>query len=245
MITKCIRSVSVAALLSTACSTENSRIQRPPQAAPSQTPVGSAASSTPETSPSTPLSWSDSIRAAEQSGIRDADGKVVRNGSELRIQLLNGKTATFQDDTTEGGSFAAYRYAGYLRTIHSHVVHRVPYEGSGLYIMVDDSTGDSTTLAGMPVPSPDGTRFVLTSASGEADYDQSLIEVWRFNGRSPENEFSYDAGNESWDPFDAVWRDSVTIDFTKGSRLQSENYAKTPARLIRKGTEWEISGAPR
>jgi hypothetical protein len=196
------------------------------------------------TSATAPLSWSDSIRAAEVEGIRAADGKVVRNGSELRIQLLSGRTAVFQDDTTLGETYTVYRYAGYLKTIHSHVVHRLPYEGSGLYIVLDDSTGHSTTVAGMPVPSPDGTRFALTSASGEADYDQSLIEVWRFNGRSPENEFSYDAGSGSWDPASAVWRDSVTIDFTKRSRLQSDNYAKTPARLIRKGTEWTISPAP-
>ena len=184
------------------------------------------------------MSWSDSLRAFETEGIRAADGKVTRNGTELRIQLLNGQSAVFQDDTAEGGNFAVYRYAGYQKSIHSHVVHRVPYEGEGLYMVVDDSTGDSTTVAGMPVPSPDGSRFALTSASGEADYDQSLIEVWRFNGRSPANEFSYDASNDSWDPFAAVWRDSATIDFVKRSRLQSDGYARTPARLIRKGTEW-------
>jgi hypothetical protein len=245
MINKGTGCISAALLLSIGCSSENSRIQQPARVAAPQPSLAGAASSTPVTSTAAPLSWADSIKAAEEAGIRGAAGKVERSGIELRIQLLNGKVSIFQDDTTPGGNFAAYRYAGYLKTIHSYVVHRVPYEGSGLYIVVDDSTGDSTTVAGMPVPSPDGTRFALTSASGEADYDQSLIEVWRFNGRSPENEFSYDAGNESWDPFDAVWRDSATIDFMKGSRLESENYAKTPARLIRKGTEWTISGTPR
>lgn len=238
---KRIRSISTAVLFLTACSSANSRVPQSRQTTVSQNPIVNAAASTPMTTTTAPLSWSDSIRAAEVAGIRAADGKVVRDGSELRIHLLNGKTAIFEDDTTLGEAFKVYRYAGYLKTIHRHVVHRLPYEGSGLYIVLDDSTGDSTTVAGMPVPSPDGTRFALTSASGEADYDQSLIEVWRFNGRSLENEFSYDSCNDSWDPFDAVWRDSVTIDFTKRSRLQSENYAKTPGRLIRKGTEWTIA----
>jgi hypothetical protein len=240
-IVKSIRRISVAVLFCAACSSASSRIYQPHQTTEAQTPIVSAASSTPMTSASAPLSWSDTIRAAEVAGIRAADGKVVRKDGELRIQLLNGQSAIFQDDTALGETYTVYRYAGYLKSIHSHVVHRLPYEGSGLYIVLDDSTGDSTTVAGMPVPSPDGTRFALTSASGEADYDQSLIEVWRFNRRSPENEFSYDAGNDSWDPIDAVWKDSVTIDFTKRSRLESEHYAKTPARLIRKGTEWTIS----
>lgn len=169
-------------------------------------------------------------------------GKVCRVGPELRIQLLGGGTAVYKDDTTPGMKFAAPRYAGYLKEIHSHVVHRIPYEGDGGYWVVDDSTGDSTFVFGMPVASPDGTRFVTTSMRGEADYDPGLIEVWRMVGRKPEKEFSFDTEQEPWEPSDPVWRNSVTIDFLKLTHSSpGDPYIKTPALLTRTGSTWVLS----
>lgn len=171
------------------------------------------------------------------------DGKASRAGSVLQIKLLNGKTASLFDDTTAGLEFSLPRYAGYLKSIHSHVVHIVQYEGSGAYIVLDDSTGDSTIVFGEPIASPDGARFVLTSMAGYgAGYDGSMIEVWRMVGRKPEMEFSYDTENSPWEASDAVWRDSVTIDFDKNTFVSFDKPArKAPGRLTRTGTTWVIS----
>lgn len=171
------------------------------------------------------------------------DGKASRAGSELRIELLNGKTATFLDDTTAGLKFSLPRYAGYLKSIHSHLIHIVQYEGSGAYIVVDDSTGDSTIVFGKPVASPDGTRFVLTSMAGAgAGYDGSMIEVWRMVGRKPEQEFSYNTERSPWEAADPVWRDSVTIDFDKHTFVAFDKPdKKAPGRLTRTGTTWVFS----
>ncbi|HMI48787.1 MAG TPA: hypothetical protein VK481_08965 [Gemmatimonadaceae bacterium] len=225
----------VVLLLSIGCAVEK---PRPPLPAPS-----SPASSTVVSDSNPPLSWSDSIQAAEAASIRAADGKVSRTGPELRVHLLDGRTAVFEDDTTEGGQFALFRYEGYLKALHSHVIHRVPYEGNGAYWILDDSSGDSTLVFGMPVPSPDGTRFALTSQAGNADYDPRLLEVWRMVDRKPEKEFSYEGDDVPWDPSDAVWRDSVTIDFVKN--LNMEPYTRTPGRLTRVGTEWVLSDSTR
>jgi len=145
------------------------------------------------------------------------------------------------------------RYASYLKGIHSHVVHMVPYEGSGWYVILDDSTGDSTTVADMPIPSPDGTRFALTSMPDEGK--DGAIEVWRMESlncskllpkcvveRKPEKEFSYDLENAHWLPSDAVWRDSVTIDFIKNSGDDPDKpFIKTPGRLTRTETTWVLA----
>src|ERR1035437_8943986 len=192
----------VSAVLLIGCAAESSR-----PSPPSPPPPTVTASSTTLADSSPASSWSDSLEAIEAAGIRAADGKVSRVGPELRIQLRNGTTSVFTRDTTPG-QYQAPRYSGYLKELHSYIVHVVPYEGSGNYHIVDDSTGDSTIVWGMLVPSPDGSRFVLTSQSGEADYDKSVIEVWRMVGRKPENEFSYDSGEDSWDPSNALWRDS-------------------------------------
>jgi len=78
--------------------------------------------------------------------------------------------------------------------------------------------------------------------AGEANYDAGLIEVWRMEGRKPEQEFSYDTGSESWEASDAVWRDSVTIDFLKNSHsVAGDPYVQKPGRLTRTGTTWALS----
>jgi hypothetical protein len=189
----------------------------------------------PDSSTRPRMSWSDSLHAFEVAAIASSGGKVDRaNYWELRIKLLSGRTLVLKTDSTMRMS---YRYAGYLREIHSHVVHRVPYEDSGNYLVVDDSTGDSTTVWAMPVPSPDGTRFVLTSIDEDEESDVGNISVWRMVERKPQKEFSINDGG--WRSSDAVWRDSVTIDFMRNTNPDPNNpfrYIKAPARLTRTGT---------
>lgn len=191
-----------------------------------------------------PMSWADSIDALEREGIRAANGRVTRVGDELRIRLRDGRMLVLKDDTAAGPTYTLPRYAGHLQAIRSHVVHVLPYEGSGNYRIIDDSTGDSTIVWGMPVLSPDGARFALTSMASEDGSDIGLIEVWKFAGRKPENEFSYDTSNEVWDPSDAVWRDARTIEFVKNSRSDPrEPYVRTIGHLVRTGTKWVIAAS--
>jgi hypothetical protein len=213
-----------------------------PTAGASRTAEAAVASSTPaEIAP--PNDWRAYYDSTERVALRTAGGRVSRAGSELRIQLLDGRTDVFKDDTTPGLKFNVPRYAGYLKTIRSHSIHIIQYEGSGAYLVVDDSTGDSTIVFGAPVASPDGKRFVLTSMAGAgAGYDASMIEVWRMVGRKPEKEFHYDTRDGPWEASDAVWRDSVTIDFLKNRFVSfTEPYAQTPGRLKRMGTTWVLA----
>lgn len=189
------------------------------------------------------IDWRAAEDTMERTALRTAEGKASRVGPELRIQLLDGRTAVFKDDTTPGLKFAVPRYAGYLKTICSHVLHILQYEGSGAYLVVDDSTGDSTIVFGMPVVSLDAKRFAWTSQAGEANYNSSVIEVWRMVGRKPKKEFSYES--ETWEPSDAVWRDSVTIDFLENTHSSpADPYIQTPAHLTRTGTTWVLSDSP-
>jgi hypothetical protein len=178
------------------------------------------------------MEWSDSLDAFEVASIAASGGKVSRSHGELLIRLLNGRTLTLKTDSTMG---YALRYAGYLKGIRTHVVHRVPYEDAGNYVLVDDSTGDSTIVWAMPLPSPDGARFVLTSLDTDAESAVGSIAVWRMVGRVPEKEFSIE---EEWESSNAVWRDSRTIDFVRNKWDPDHPfiYIKSPARLTRTGT---------
>lgn len=236
--------IASAFLLSVGCTAENSR---PPLPAQSPAPVATAVDSSVAAQTSGSGSVSDTtppidarvfLDTAERTALRTSAGKASRLGGELHIQLLNRATVTFRDDTT--AHFLLPRYAGYFKTIHSHVVHGVPMEGSGYYLIVDDSTGDSTVVYGLPVPSPEGKRFVVMSmVDAGAGYDPGLIEVWRMVGRKPEKEFSFSTEDRPWQPSDPVWRDSVTVDFMKNVFIDfSKPYNQTPGRLIRSGTNW-------
>jgi hypothetical protein len=175
------------------------------------------------------MEWSDSLDAFEIASIAGSGGKVSRDHGELLIRLLNGRTLTMKTDSTMR---YVVRYAGYLKGIHSHVVHRVPYEDAGDYVLLDDSTGDSTIVWAMPLPSPDGTRFVMTTLDTDADSTAGSIAVWRMVGRVPEKEFSV---GEPWESSNAVWRDSRTIDFVKDVWDPDHpfKYVKSLARLSR------------
>jgi hypothetical protein len=153
--------------------------------------------------------------------------------------MRDGRTAVLKDDTTAGLRFGLPRYAAYLKAIHSHVVHQYQYEGEGIYFVVDDSTGDSTVVYGMPVVSPDAERFATTSMEGMEGGNPGQIDVWRMVGGKPQLEFSYDTEKEPWEASDAVWRDSVTIDFFKNTHSDpGAPYVQTPGRLKRTGTTW-------
>ena len=248
------RRISASLVLSIGCTAERSPPEPPvPPLAPgvdaepvrasvpsnsTTPPVVSAA--IPETVPEN--DWRRYYDSTERIALRTAEGKASRAGTVLRIQLLNGRTALFKEDTTAGLKFAVPRYNGYMKTIRSHSIHIIQYEGAGAYLVVDDSTGDSTIVFGEPVASPDGKRFVLTSMAGEAGYNSGMIEVWRMVGRKPEKEFHLNTESGPWEPSDPVWRDSVTIDFIKNTHQRAgDPYVETPGRLTRTGTTWMLS----
>jgi hypothetical protein len=207
-------------------------------------PDSAVAQSVPDSVKRPAMEWSDSLDAVEHAGIAASGGKVSRASYwDLRIHLLDGRRLAFKTDSTMRMS---YSYAGYIKEIHSYVVHRVPYEDAGNYLIVDDSTGDSTTVWAIPVPSPDGKRFVLTSLGEDSESNIGNISVWRMVGRKPQREFSLD--DEGWASSDAVWRDSVTIDFTKNTSEDANHpftYIKTPGRLTRTGATSGLPGNPK
>src|SRR5688500_20193279 len=93
---------SFTALLSIGCSVGPSR-----PALPDPAPRPVAATSVSDTNPH--ADGSSAGDTTERAALRTAEGKVSRLGSQLRIQLLNGRTAVFKDDSTEGLAFALPR----------------------------------------------------------------------------------------------------------------------------------------
>jgi hypothetical protein len=143
--------------------------------------------------------------------IRRGEGRVSRVEGRLHVCLAGGRTAIYE---AHGYADRWHHYIAYLKPMRAHIINLAGGEGSGVFLLVDDSTGDTTaTLAAHPVMSPDGARFAVISAAGDADYDSDVIEIWRAVPRRPEKEFSFEP--EEYEASEAVWRDSITLDFVK------------------------------
>jgi hypothetical protein len=176
--------------------------------------------------------------------IRAAEGRACRvERGRLHVKLSGGRTAIYEP---HGYGDRWHSYAGYLEPMRSHVIHVTGMEGSGIHLLVDDSTGDTTAIvANPPVLSPDGTKFVVSPTSAptgpDADYDPLEIEVWRLVARKAEREFSVEP--EDYVPSNAVWRDSVTIDFIKTTFVPPDytTVVHTPASLRRTDGKWVIT----
>lgn len=238
-------------LLSLGCTTEAPRVPASPT--PSQPALAVAV---PQTAPSNQVQLPvDTVFDPTESGaalkrldrletaaLPMAEGRVSRVKGELHVQLTGGRTIIYPPDEHFD---TWHRYAGYLKPIRSHIIHVVGMEGSGIFLVVDDSTGDTTaTLSNPPILSPDGTRFVVTAMTArtgpDADYDPIELEVWRLVARKAEREFLVQP--KDYEPSNAVWRDSVTIDFIKTIFVPPDytTVSNTPARLQRRDGKWAM-----
>ena len=75
--------------------------------------------------------------------------------------------------------------------------------------------------------------------AGEADYDANVVEIWRMVGGKPEKEFSTEP--EGYQPSDAVWRDTETLEFIKNEYVGSgQDLKRTPARVRRTSSGWAM-----
>ena len=66
------------------------------------------------------------------------------------------------DDLTDSESYVRYLYRAYLGDIGYHLIGVFGYEGHG-FLLVSTRTGGSTPLSGVPIVSPDRSRFVTAS----------------------------------------------------------------------------------
>ncbi len=148
----------------------------------------------------------EAIEAAQAKSMNRT--KFSRQG-ELLVVKTQKANARFRNVDAEGPKAASYTYLTFLPEPRLHVVFALYWEGSE-YAVVSDASGRLTKLQGFPVTSPDSTRVVATSASGESGYYANLVEVWSL-GSSPRIEFKYAPKAEEWEPGEAEWTGPSTI----------------------------------
>jgi hypothetical protein len=115
--------------------------------------------------------------AVERALLETVDG-AMREGGALKLETDAG-IVTFVDRTDAKEGYAKYYLAGYHQPAHTgfYRIRVVGYEGKG-FALVSKTTGQKIVLYGIPVFSPDGTRFVDVSLDLDAGHHPNFVGIY-------------------------------------------------------------------
>ena len=189
---------------------------------------------------------------AEAAAMRCADGVAMRAGDTIILRLSTVGAAKRVDNPAEGDGYRRYYYAGRFGgdngTPAFHILDVRNYEG-GAIELINAATGDSLLLRGVPILSPDGTRFAAVEEPDACEL-ASQLEIWRVTGDQPVRELSlqpFDCdASRGWGPSEVKWRTRDTIALLR-SRLPSDSARRangerdsSPALLVRSAGSWVL-----
>ena len=116
-------------------------------------------------------------------------GRAIPDGAGLSLVLTSGRHLRMTDNTRgcprddrglDDGNCYRYSLVADLPDQHAFIVAEDYSKGESL-LLIDDRSGRQTGLDGMPVFSPDGSRFIVND-DGEANDHDNNIEIWRRDG---------------------------------------------------------------
>lgn len=151
--------------------------------------------------------------SVETLAMRCADGRVTRHDSTLVIRLGTGESLRFEGHDIDNDMRADFRYRGLLRgpdlTMPGfHIVFESRWEEFNLQL-INEQTGESVSIAQVPVVSPSGQRFATMNNAACGDMD-AVVEIWRIGTPVPTREFETQPYNcatgKGWLPRELKWR---------------------------------------
>ena len=188
----------------------------------------------------------------EALAMRCAAGVASRSGDTVIIRLSNVGAAKRVDDPAEGDAYRRYYYAGRFGgdngTPAFHILD-VRNTSGGAIELINAATGDSLLVHGIPLLSPDGSRFAAVEEPDACELPTQL-EVWRVSGDKPVLEYSLDAfdcmKSTGWGPSEPAWRSRDTLTLLRAFlpadsiRRQNGERDTTRALLVRRAGAWVL-----
>ena len=163
-------------------------------------------------------------------------GVVTRRGTDLKIKLLNGRIFTV-DDREQSNNVIALAGRGCFLAIR-----RQYYEGNSWDIL-DRRTGKLTEIFGYPLFSPDGTHFVAATTDLDAQYSDTVLDVYDVTPDGIVRHFSALGGKPEadWGPGNVRWHGNDAIVF-RMLRINDalDNDTGSRARLVRRHGRWSL-----
>lgn len=201
--------------------------------------------------------YADGTLDTESIALPAAKGRIARRGDDLILTLANGKTLVLHSDVKgchDGYEHCdGYRLIADLPSRHFYLVDESYYEG-GDTRLIDDRTGRVTTIASIPVFSPDGARFLVRNEDVTGETEGDNLEIWRRDGDGAKREWSanLDAANTGVPQTFGVYHIEV-VSWT-GDRIAlsitSDDSGAKPAKswhgsLLRDGRGWHLDARRR
>jgi hypothetical protein len=153
----------------------------------------------------------DSVRSTEARRIEQTDG-LLRRVSIDRLWFLPDEAEPMAfDDQLDGEIMLLHVFRSRLPPGYS-LIEVIRMEG-GLFLLVDERTGERFEIDEMPAVSPDGERFATASFDVVAGHMPNRLVIYRFTDAGPQEEWSL--APHDWGPSDAAWLDDRTLRFLR------------------------------
>ncbi len=171
----------------------------------------------------------------EKKRIIQYKANVKRVGKKL-ILYCGKKKVVFTDSGMGDKDVQVYSFTGYYKDAKLFLVSAGFYEGHALYI-INEKTGEKTTVWGVPVFSPDLKKFVCVSMDMEAGYSPNGIQIWEKRGNSFVKKYEKSL---EWGPADPEWKNNKNIKLIKYERTKNCSYMKFNAYISGNGKSWVL-----
>jgi hypothetical protein len=182
--------------------------------------------------------WTDVSQRAwldNEAVARRGQSRILRRGDVLRIGRNTWRDAHGEQEMDR----TRYRYVGRLLGAPVDVVLYDPYEGHA-YVLVDEPSGDTATVPGLPALSPSGAR--LAAPASDPTFDQAgLVLLGRAAGgfvalaRFPALRY----------PCALVWRSEERLELQVGVGPSSAGPGQwAPAAIVHTAAGWIFEGPP-
>jgi hypothetical protein len=124
------------------------------------------------------------MRKVEGKALYLAGKNASRENDQLTLQLKSGKTRVYRNSSACNDPDAEAHCEIYLLVVYAlsrnvFIVGRLYYESTE-YLLIDDNTGQETTLLDLPLFSPSGNQILIVNAD---DHDSgNFIQLWNRTG---------------------------------------------------------------
>ncbi len=158
---------------------------------------------------------------------------ITRNETKLKIPLSPYGVVIFSNIKDH-----KYIYRGYLPSIHHHHISVYYYEGSD-EILINEYTGEATTLPYAPVISPTG-RYLISAASNFSF--AFSIQVWEVEYAHLNLVANYFIEKPTGQPYSAQiitskWQDQTTLQM---SLVNESNTMTDTITIAASSTDWHV-----
>ncbi len=179
--------------------------------------------------------FDDCIAVAIQRQIRKDKDIVSKDGNDLILNLKSGETKTF---TNKAETNLRFDYLYYLGSMNAFVVREKSDRGARV-LLVNDKNGAIFPIWGLPKPSPDGRKMIVTkSDSGMANGVQIITRA--------NNTFNavFQKLTPGMEPYDPKWTDIKNVQVLLQPTKENTEARSTYLLLMENGDrEWIELGA--